>query len=343
MIFTRWLPFGDEYIITVDQGNMQIRLWLNRAHSRRSDEELLNIHNYLNPGLSYLSMDVLIRGVPDELIEFVYSERDRPSMGPPQSPDERYTQLRQAYADLGQLTLATITEVYNRLIGYCRYEKGQHWLEPLEPSYGLINQQFLPWKAQVRAGDREWIRWYPSLTAKLTLPPMDASRFISKDDWPALVEFVRGDSRPSLVRELLANADALADTGFRRSAIIEAVAALEVSLSRFARGPKMADLLGAASRRVDTESLVAQIGHLGLSGSVRYLLPLFFGEVVLPTNIAQDCWRAIDLRGNLVHEGQRDVDEGEAQRMLPALRQLCEILDRYTEARKRNEAAAAAS
>ena len=81
---------------------------------------------------------------------------------------------------------------------------------------------------------------------------------------------------------------------------------------------------------LDREALGRQLDHLGLSATIRYLLPLILPVEVLPDDTLLTCQRAITVRGNVVHQGQRDVNTKETRAMLKALRQLCEILSRYT-------------
>ncbi len=223
IVFHRWLPLGDEHRIAIERDDVLVQVWFDRSHCRLSDEQLQDIERYVNPSLERVSVDVLVRGVDNELADFIYEDKDRATQGDPESPDERYRRLRQAYLELGKRVLTAVVEACNRLIAYCKYEKGQYWLEQRKIEFNRMRSDFTEFRAEVRCGNGEWVKWLPAVGVMLTLSPMDEARHIGQADWPHLSEFVRGSRRPALIRELLSNADLLATQGFRRTAIIEAV------------------------------------------------------------------------------------------------------------------------
>lgn len=110
--------------------------------------------------------------------------------------------------------------------------------------------------------------------------------------------------------ELLSGAEQLAGNGYARSALTEAVTALEVAISDFARSPqhnqKLALIVGP---RLGVTRLQKQIEHIGLSGTVSYLLPLLLPDSVLSVKVLEGCRNAIDTRQNVVHNGQREVHD----------------------------------
>jgi hypothetical protein len=111
---------------------------------------------------------------------------------------------------------------------------------------------------------------------------------------------------------------------------MEGVAGLEVALSRFGEAPEPHHLGAQLLQRTAVQSLSAQIRHLGLSGSLRYLVPLIFGSDELPMNVLTNCWAAIQARQAVVHEGQRDVSENQARRYLDAVRTASRLLENHT-------------
>jgi hypothetical protein len=190
---------------------------------------------------------------------------------------------------------------------------------------------FTEFQAQVQAENREWIPWYPSSILEIHFQPLDTSRYIARHDWPEAVNFITDVSRPNLVLELLSNSEALASSGYRRSAIIEAITALEVAVTRFADAPEIDSFLETSiSSRVDVSALGNQVEHLGLSGTMRYLLPLLFSDSLLPTSLVSQCQQAIRIRGNVVHQGQRDIDPEILMPMLKSIRDTCNILASFT-------------
>ena len=53
------------------------------------------------------------------------------------------------------------------------------------------------------------------------------------------------------------------------------------------------------------DRLDKQIEHMGLSGTVSYLLPLLLPDSVLAADVLSGCRDALTARQNIVHNGQR--------------------------------------
>jgi hypothetical protein len=158
----------------------------------------------------------------------------------------------------------------------------------------------------------------------------DPARYVHKEDWLKVDTFISGENRAPLVYELLSGAQLFKANDQARPSLTEAITALEVALSSFARADKIGGILpkGVADR-LDTDSLSGQISHLGLSGTIRYLLPILFSDEQLPTEWLKDCQEAITERQNVVHQGQRDVDPKRLHRYLKSIRNICEWLEEY--------------
>jgi hypothetical protein len=69
----------------------------------------------------------------------------------------------------------------------------------------------------------------------MVAPLRGGKRFITKEDWHAVRDFVRSTKREPTVGHLLSIAEKLSSEGHRRTALIEAVSALEVALHEFGR------------------------------------------------------------------------------------------------------------
>ena len=132
-------------------------------------------------------------------------------------------------------------------------------------------------------------------------------------------------------RTLLAGAEALAATGHGRSALTEAVTALEVALYTFAANPAIDQAFGPVlGSRLGLHSLRQQVERIGLSGSVRYLLPVLFPESALPQSVLEGCQNALARRQTVVHRGQREVEETLVRQDLASIRSMCDFLERMT-------------
>lgn len=334
LVFHRWLPLNDDEALILDQNDIRVRLWFDLNCSMLKEADFVDIEKHANVVVMRVHVDVEMREIPDELAEFIYEERERYASGPKADPDDRYKRLSKLYLDMGQRVLQSAIGAYNRLVTYARITKGQYWLEERTVDFDRMASDFAEFRAKVKIGSREWIRWHPTSEVIVHVRAVNAedlARYISKADWPQAKEFLKGRSRPDLVLELLANSEALADVGYRRSAIIEAVAALEVATSRFSESPKLEAVMSAEFlNRIDARSLKSQVEHMGFSATIRFLLPLLFREEVLSSELIAQCQRAIEIRGNVVHQGQRDVDADDLLPLLKAIRETCVILARFT-------------
>ena len=332
--FYQWLPSGASEALVRERGDYSARLWIDRecvVSLSPVDDEYLS--RWVNITVGKVHVDVTVRNIPDELAKFIYDERESPREVhhgiEPEHAD--YEAFHNRYHDLGLEVLNFALTTYNRFIAFARNYKSQFWLPERPFDKNHVSSMNVAFRAKVRSEDYIWIRWCPPATDSLTVYSSGKETSVKQSDWSQVQEFVSGDSRPNLVLELLANAQLLIDEGRRRSAIIEAASALEIAVSEFAKTAKLNDLVvNDLLSRFDTGNLRSQIEHLGFSGSVRYLLPLLFPADVLPTEILKSCQQVIEIRNNVVHYGQRDVNPTKIRPLVADIRKACAILARYT-------------
>jgi hypothetical protein len=188
-------------------------------------------------------------------------------------------------------------------------------------------------KAQARIDESPWFSWQPSQSIYGGIIVLGVNpRYLTEADWPRAIDFVAQGQRSNLVRELLAMAEFLEDSGQDRIALVEAVSALEAALNRFVKDPNVDGLCSSSiKKRMGLESLVALVNRLGLLPSIALLLPLLFSEEELPTEVLTSCRDAINERNNILHQGQRQVIAARLQQYLKAIRTLCEILLKRTD------------
>jgi hypothetical protein len=268
---------------------------------------------------------VTLHSLSEGLVEYIKLTASEPH--PPAGP------YQQEYLRLGQkVYLLTITYL-NRLISYARSLKGQYWLQeyPVDKVEGLYAVN-LAFKACVLI-DSEWFRWFPDVKQLIIGREggcQDRDRLIDQSAWPEVKRFITSERQPSLVWELLAGAEWLAGIGHQRSALTEAVTALEVAISEFAKQPKAEEAFGSLiTERMNVTSLKNWVEHMGLSGTVHYLFPVIFPEEKVPTEVLKVCQEAILQRENVVHRGQRDVQKDKLSRYLHAIRKMCRFLEAH--------------
>jgi hypothetical protein len=226
----------------------------------------------------------------------------------------------------------SVLQRVNRLIAFARSRKGQYWLTEHDIDHDQLRSCFHKFDARGRVDEGPWFTFSPPTTDRITIRTGGTNSYIEEGDWSAFRDFVVGAKKPDLVGELLAGAEYLLKAGHCRSALTEAVTALEIVVYRFSRRPKADGGLGdRMAGRLGLSTLSSQVNHLGLSATVKYLLPTILPEDILPFAILSECQEALTQRQNVVHNGQRDVDESFTQRAISAIRRFCSILDSLTQ------------
>lgn len=323
MVFTHWMPLDEDEFIVVREEDATLKLWFDRSCWNRVTHAGGDIPRHRNVLVNKIFADVTLHNIPNELIDYIKLTASSPH--PPPGP------YQQAYRKLGQRVYLLTLSYLNKLIDYVRTAKGQYWLRqyPMDKVEGTYAVN-LAFGAKVRIGS-EWFRWFPDVRQLVIGREggcQDENRFIDKDSWLKAKEFIASSRRTSLVWELLAGAEWLAGVGHRRSALTEAVTALEVAIFDFARlseGQETSSL--PISERVNVSSLRNWIERMGLSGTINYLFPLIFSDEKMPTDLLRECQEAIQQRQNVVHNGQRDVQEEKLSSYLDSIRRLCSILE----------------
>ncbi len=334
--FYRWIPAGREDAIIKNVDNFTVRLWIDKnCIADPSPLEEMSVEKCTNICVNKIYVDVEVRNVPEDLVAFIYNERDRPRGGIHygiKPRDEKYDKFNNAYKELGGKVFKLAVKMYNRFISFVYANKGQYWL-----SKGLLDMDRMSnqipsfnvgCNAKVKSDNYDWVRWCPPFTdvIRIILPDEDAS--VREDEWARIKEFIEDGSRTDLVLELLANAQSLLENGNRKSAVIEAVSALDVAIHNFAKSPLIPS--GTIKERVNVNNLESEVKHLGLMVTVNHLLPILFPSNILTTNFLNQCREAIELRNNVVHNGMRDVSEERTRNLIYAVTKVCKILAEYT-------------
>jgi hypothetical protein len=298
------------------------------------NDELIN--NWANIAANKVFVSVEIRDVSDELTQFIYDERDHPGglHHGMQVDHQDYERLKKEYYELGEIVLREAFTILNRLISYARNYKDQYWLNEYAIDFDNLNSLNNLFDAKVSMQGRDSVRWCPPARNVIQAILMDEKISIHREDWGKLQEFVGVDIKPDFILELLSNADLFVAEERRRSAIVEAISALELAVVRFSQAPKLDGLrTHDESIRIDIERLRIQVEHLGFSGTVKYLLPLLFPPEILATDILKKSQEAIEIRNTVIHNGRRDIDENIIRPLISSVRRTCEILLTYTNRR----------
>src|SRR5439155_12878761 len=119
-------------------------------------------------------------------------------------------------------------------------------------------------------------------------------RSVTMADWESAQAHFSGAGRPDLVFEILANAELLAHDGNHRSALVEAVSALEVAVNDIGRKPAKSLLISEEIHHILQNYTLQNIAQrMGLTAAVTILLPIIIPKTDLPKNILMTCGNAI--------------------------------------------------
>lgn len=327
MTFTHWLPVGRDQGIVVEDGDTRVLLWFDEKctwwASQPTDDEL---KKFVNIDTRYVYADIQVSGLGANLLEYMQA-RDFSKL-----PDKEDELLQLEYIRIARGVLTSAIHRVNRLIAFARSYKGQYWLSEYKIDFGHLRSYFSTFEGRGQVDDGPMFKFQPSQTDVIRVTTEGEGRYVAESDWPAFREFVIGGSKPQLIGELLAGSEHLLSIGHYRSAITEAVTALEVAVFRFA-GNYNADRAFAPhmAQRLALSSLKSQVDHLGLSATVNYLLPAILPEELLPASVISECQFALSRRQTIVHNGQRNVPENDARRAVSGIRICCQVLEKVTD------------
>lgn len=316
-IYTKWMPLDEGDTIVVEEDGLALAL-IHKPEStgQASRSTRDDIERMYDNSAHRLFVEVRTE-VSTELAAFILAKQRGAGA------------LRDEYLALGRRMQALIVKRLNRLAEYLGAMKGQYWIDRLQPNDLNPSQFFNAHEAEAII-EGQTVYFDPQIRTVVISALPKQSAMIAKADWPAIRAFVAGDRRTPLVHSLLSSANRLASQGFRRNALVDGVAALEVALNDFA-GRADAARLSRFRPGLEPESLPALIEKVGLRGAFGVALPLLFTEDEFPAELLKDCLAAIDRRNQIVHRGARDVGEPQLKNLLTAIGEACEKLARFTE------------
>lgn len=332
MVFKQWLPLTEEEFITVGEESVTLKLWFDKTCTeriQRGDETLItdswdDVDVFVD--VYKIFVDVTVKDLLDKWFESVEGDSYT------QASDSERQYLKEEYKKLGErIYLLTLTNL-NRLIAFMRAEKGQYWLEEYKIDKGNLETEYKKFKAKVRVDEGSWFGYNLSPGFRfISISFSDFSHLIDRDTWSEAKKFLTSSRKLPLSLKLIAGAEELAEKGHSRSALTEGVTALEVAVADFAKDFKANKLSKQLSERIDISSLKKYLERVGLTGTINYVFPVLFSEEQMSKELLKDCQEAINQRQNVVHGGQREVQEDNLLRFLSSIRKMCSILRTYRE------------
>ncbi len=325
MLFNRWLPLGHESALALNSSKYHVRLWfdLECLESRGQSPTKESVTNEVSAVKTVIVECVAT--VDDALAHFIFENHDWPQRASIlDSTDSNVRNYAMQYQQLGKDALEEVVRTVNLLSAWVYADKNHHWLRLLRFSTTNIMSQNQEFRSRVSAPDRDPVRWCPPNDDRITLCNPYAGDYITLADWTSIADHLSRSQRPSAIKEFLSNGNAMLDQGHLRSAVLEAVIALELALNKFSQSPDKS--MFRDDRVYATHDLASNVKHLGFSTSVSHLLPLVLPESFLDAQLLSRCSDAIACRQNITHTGQRKLTETDASQHVTALRVLTKKL-----------------
>ena len=212
------------------------------------------------------------------------------------------------------------------MLAYAKSVKGQHWLREMDTDPSLMDLHFQEFEAKAQYEGKVF-RFESRRRQMIRVAIGDKRRYITPGDWDRLRAFVGSSQRIPLAPTLLSDAEALAANGHRRDAIVQAVAAMEISIAAFAKKPAADNKLWATLWLSAKEFISPKANRaLGTHGNRQLPLSLIFSESDLSQSVVDGCASAITERQNVVHNGKKDIEVTAIREHLRNIRTLCEFL-----------------
>jgi|SRR5271166_2971886 len=337
IVFQQWLPSAEVDALIKEEGDYSGRLWIDPECLQwpmAADE----VAGFQNIQVAKVHIEIQVKNVSVKLWQFIVDERDRDreihhGLKP---GDEEYAELLEDYRYLGRAALEFVMKVYNRFIDFARVEKCQYWLSNRRFDQNSINQNNIKFGARVEGENGAWVRWTPPWVDRMIvvldgMPGQRVERYFHPEDWKTAQEYLLKGQNTNSTREFLSNALRIANLGYLRSAVVESTAALEITIDAFCQLPKATNFVGLpVSERVKLQSLKNQFEHLGFRNTLHFLLPLVLPESLMPSNLLESCQQLVDIRNNVVHQGQRNLDQRQIIRLIEDVREACRLLQKLT-------------
>jgi hypothetical protein len=326
IIFYGWLPETISDALTVVTDGMTCRYWADQDCIQRvaSYREVEGKRHNLETWVGKLHASVGGFAVEDGLAGMIFRLSGETLFDPDHFAREYDAELLHHHRELTGRVHRNVLFGFNRVIGHVRAERGQYWLEERKAERRDIHSDFIQFRAKVSIDGSEWIRLADTRTGVFRGWSCPVSRRVGSEDWKAIGRIMH--RRPDTVGTLLTAADDYRSQDQARTAVIEAVSALEIAVGNFADRSKAADWFYGSSERFGVATLKAHRRHLGFTATVSYLFPLIFTEEQVQAATLRDCREAIEERNNIVHNGQRTVKPEKMDRYLESVRRLCEFL-----------------
>lgn len=227
--------------------------------------------------------------------------------------------------------VTALESVHDSFVELARHEVGEYWVPRRHSPSGPLHQRLLGYETRVRCDDG----W--RIVAVDTHEPVEVDSVahvgITRDRWQAFLDRLEhggGFRTQHPHRRLLANARAHQWSNDLRAAVIEGVAAWEMVLTRL--GPR---IFARSAASYTVEEWTAHIKKAGMTASSALLFAMTTNTGIVANSAS--VMAAIDMRNNVVHNGQHQLDPAAVDDALWAIQKTISACEE--ELAKQNDAA----
>lgn len=321
IVFGEFLPESedDRLHISLREGKYKVTLHLS---DRETQLSILNdlpkaadkLQKYMTLYCSGLTMDIEVAEVDSDVLHAV--EAGQPT---------------EETAQFGREVFNIALEVHNKLISYFRSLAKQYWLEPLVP--GPHNyQDFLmdKWRLRWLDSNGEWQPFPIPPERTIELTSRIRERGVDRDRWREMAPFIERGSRAPIRHMLIANSLQHLDQRNGRVAVTEAVTALESAMKQLL--PEI--VLGLpGDPQFKKEELVTLLDRIMKDGGFKLATKVGLGVIKAWAGLEDEDIRlavkAIEVRNQVLHGGQREVKVPLANKCVTAIRRIIEALESW--------------
>jgi hypothetical protein len=317
--FTQWFPLGEDDAIKCTEDGISVQIHFDqKCIGNLQLEEVSQIPNYMNINTRAVLVTCQT-DVSNDLLKYMKDKDYRKFYDPAMD------NLESDYLKMAEKVLAAGVKRVNRLFSYVNNVHGFFACIPINATSGDIPSAMVRYNAHFRiCGNAEWMRFGPqkgrAIPARIHMP----MRYVSKNDWSQIRDFVSGDEKMPNYKEIISAAKMLASAGFLRSAVTEAVAALEQCTKSF--GARCGNGSAAPESVVDGVNVADHIERLGFTCSFDVLLPLVLKPGVIQPGDHSLAKEAILIRHNIVHNLQRALNVTKVVKQITSIEKICDIL-----------------
>lgn len=334
MVFSKWLPGLAGPAWKFSEGRLTATLSFDETCSENKTAE--QVARHLNTSASHINVDVQIDHVPIELADFIWAQAKKDLIQEEQLQKNNpvYAKSAADYGRLAEEALRFGIKAYNRLVDYARTEKQQYWLNRCKFDSRNPGQTAIRFFARISFLNsttfigQVLLNAFPNIISlDVVFSPEGPAYAIRSEEGSHVQDFLNSASRVRSVLEFLANAKELLGADHPRSAIIEAMAAIETAMTQFFQVSKL-------ERREDVdipnefnvETIVKSLSRIGVGNSIKFLLPLTLPTSKLPQTVIDQCYELYELRNKTIHDEKRNFQGIELRSLIDEAEKLCRIL-----------------